>query len=157
MFSSFEECQLVLEASFFDWKPFIIIPWTPAVASVREHVLSFFVWVYFSHIPSALQPFLGLNFLAYNIGKLKCFDSNTIVREKLMYVKALTKIIPNKPLPFFIPAELAVRRVVDVCVHDGWIPDIGTTCHSFRHIAIACRHSVGSATAPKIPSPHPSS
>ena len=63
LFSSPEERRRVLESepSFFDGQPFILTPWSPTIASVREQVFSVPVWVYFSQIPSALQPLLGLN------------------------------------------------------------------------------------------------
>jgi hypothetical protein len=157
LFSSAEERCRVLESepSFFDGQPFIITPWSPTVASVRDQVFSIPVWVYFSQIPSALQPLLGLNWLACNIGKLKCFDSNTVARDRLVYAKALIEISPDKPLPTSIPVQLAVGHVVDVRVRYGWVPDICSTCHSFGHIASACVRSVDPYAAPKIPLPRP--
>jgi hypothetical protein len=157
LFSSPEDRSRVLEAepSFFDGKPFIITPWSPTVASAREQVLSIPVWVYFSHIPSALQSLLGLNWIACNVGKLKCFDSNTVARDKLVYAKALIEISPFKPLPSSIPVQLAVGHVVDVRVRYGWVPDICTICHSFGHLDTSCLHSAVSPAPPKIPLPRP--
>jgi hypothetical protein len=157
LFSSPEERSRVLESepTFFDGQPFIITPWSPTIASVREQVFSIPVWVYFSQIPSALQPLLGLNWLACNVGKLKCFDSSTVARDKLVYAKALIEISPLKPLPTSIPVQLAVGHVADVRVRYGWVPDICSSCHSFGHIASACSRSVISASAPKIPLPRP--
>jgi hypothetical protein len=157
LFSSPEERSRVLESepTFFDGQPFIITPWSPTVATAREQVLSIPVWVYFSQIPSALQPLRGLNWLACNIGKLICFDSNTVARDKLVYAKALIEISPHRPLPSSIPVQLAVGHVVEVRVRYGWVPDICTTCHSFGHIASACKHSAVSAAVPKIPLPRP--
>jgi hypothetical protein len=157
LFSSPEERSRVLESepSFFDGQPFILTPWSPTVASVREQVFSIPVWVYFSQIPSALQPLLGLNWLACNIGKLKCFDSNTVARDKLVFAKALIEITPDKPLPSSIPVQLAVGHVVDVRVRYGWVPDICTSCQSFGHIDADCVRSVVPDAAPKIPLPRP--
>jgi hypothetical protein len=157
LFSSPEERSRVLESepSFFDGQPFIITPWSATVASAREQVFSIPVWVYFSQIPSALQPLRGLNWLACNVGKLICFDSNTVARDKLVYAKALIEISPHRPLPSSIPVQLAIGHVVEVRVRYGWVPDICTSCHSFGHVVSACKHSSVAAAAPKIPLPKP--
>jgi hypothetical protein len=156
-FSSSEDRRLVLEAepSIVDGRPFIVTPWSPTAACAREQVCSIPVWVYFSHIPSVLQPLIGLNWLACNVGKLKCFDSNTVERDKLMYAKALIEISPSKPLPTSIPVQLAVGHIVEVRVRYGWVPDICTYCHSFGHLTSDCHHTVASAAAPKLPLPRP--
>jgi hypothetical protein len=156
-FSSSEERRLVLDAepSFVEGRPFIVTPWSPTVACAREKVFSIPVWVYFSQIPSVLQPLIGLNWLACNVGKLKCFDSNTVARDKLMFAKALIEISPTKPLPSSISVQIAVGHVVEVRVRYGWVPDICTACLSFGHSTIDCHHSVASAAAPKSPLPRP--
>ena len=142
-------------SSIVDGRPFIVTPWSPTVACAREQVYSIPVWVYFSQIPSVLQPLIGLNWLACNVGKLKCFDSNTVDRDKLMYAKALIEISPSKPLPTSIHVQLAVGHIVEVRVRYGWVPDICTYCHSFGHLARDCLHSETSAAAPKLPLPRP--
>jgi hypothetical protein len=156
-FSSSEERRQVLDAepSFVDGRPFIVTPWSSKVACAREQVFSIPVWVYFSQIPSVLQPLIGLNWLACNVGKLKCFDSNTVARDKLMFAKALIEISPSKPLPTSIPVQLAVGHVVEVRVRYGWVPDICIFCHSFGHLTLDCHHSVASVAAPKFPLPRP--
>lgn len=53
----------------------------------KEQILSILVYARFTHIPSILQPMIGLNWLAGVVGKLNCFDANTIARNKLVYVK----------------------------------------------------------------------
>lgn len=50
--------------------------------------MSIFVWAHFTHIPFVLQPMIELYWLASLVGKLKCFDTNTVAKKKLVYVKA---------------------------------------------------------------------
>ena len=108
-FSSPDERLRILssEHAFIRGKPFIVTSWSPTVDSVRDRVLSVPVWTYFSNIPTILQPLIGLDWIANNIGKLKCFDNNTVERKKLVYAKALIEITPNKPLPESIKVRLA--------------------------------------------------
>lgn len=74
----------VLEAdhSIIAGKPFIITSWSPLVDKVGEQILSISVYAHFSRITFVLQPMVGLNWLASVVGKLKCFDANTIARNR---------------------------------------------------------------------------
>lgn len=42
---------------------------------------------------------VGLNWIASLLGKLKCFDANTVARCRIVYAKVLTEIFSDKPLP----------------------------------------------------------
>ena len=71
---------------------------------------------------------IGLNWLASAVGKVKCFDANTVAREKLVYAKALIEITPDKPLPDSIKVRLSEDHVAEITVKYGWKPDICTVC-----------------------------
>lgn len=55
----------------------------PAVDRTREQVLSITVWAHFSHIPSILQPMIGLDWLASLVGEVKCFDAIQLLGRNL--------------------------------------------------------------------------
>lgn len=164
-FSLPEERLRVLSAEpiIISGKPFIITPWTPTVDKAREQVLSIPVWTYFSHIPSVLQSLPGLNWLSNSIGTLKCFDANTVARDKLIYAKALIEITPEKPLPDTVKVKIADDYIAEIRVRYGWTPDICSTCHSFGHQNSTCswkpteKNPVPAPFADRTPLPPPPS
>lgn len=66
-FAALEANPIVIEE-----KPFIIMPWSLRIDKAREQILST-IWPIFIHIPSVLQPLIGLSWLASLIGDLKFF------------------------------------------------------------------------------------
>lgn len=96
-----DERQRVLEYNqiLINGKPIIIAIWSASIYTTKEHVLFVPVRAYFSHILSILQPMFGIDWLISFIGKVKCFDSSTVARERLVCDKALIEITRDKPLP----------------------------------------------------------
>lgn len=56
-----------------------------------------------------LQPMISIDWLASLIGKVICYDANTVAWKRLVYAKALIGITPTKPLP----------STLRVCLFDG--------------------------------------
>lgn len=70
-FSHDNERQRIFESDpiLIDGKPFIITTWSSSVDRAKEQVLSIPVRTHFSHIPSVLQPMIGIDWLADLVGK----------------------------------------------------------------------------------------
>lgn len=160
-FSDLEERSRVLESepSILAGIPFIITSWRPSVDSAREQIFTIPVWAQLTHVPSVLQSLLGLNWLACHIGKLLCFDANTVERKRLTYARALIEITPDKSPPSKI--EVVIEgRVVAIDVTYSWKPDICLSCKSFGHTDNSCVRSTFDnilPVPPKIPLPRPPS
>lgn len=106
---------------------------SPTVDRARDQVLAIPVWTHFTHIPSVLRPLIGPDWLASLIGKLKCFDANTVARKSLVYTKAMIKITSDRLLPSQLKLHLANGHDAVIEVNYSWKPDICTAYHSFGH------------------------
>lgn len=112
-------CVLSADPTFIRGKPFIVTAWSLFIDCTRGQVLSIPVCIYFSRIPSVLQPLIGLDWLASNVGKLNCFDAKTVAREKLVYANALIEITLDKPLLNNIKVRVTESHVVEIIVRHG--------------------------------------
>lgn len=120
-------------------KSFIITIWSASVDMAREHVLSVPIRMHFSKIPSVLQPIVGLDWLASLVGKVKCFDNNTVARKRSVYAKALIVITADKLLPLKLKVRIEEGHEVEAEVQYSWKSDICTSCRSFGHAVTVCR------------------
>lgn len=101
---------------------------------------------------------MGLNCLACTIGKLKYFDFNMVVHERLVYAKPLIEVTLDNLLLSSICIQLAVGYIAEVRVRYGLTPNICASYHSFVHFADSCKHPASTQDAPppvKIQIPRP--
>lgn len=155
-FSSIAEKHRVLEAApaIIRGKPFIVTPWHASVDRARDQVLSIPVWAQFNNVPSALQPLIGLNWLVCLIGKLRCFDANTVARRNLVFARALIEVTPDKPLPTQLKVCIE-EHFYYVDVSYKWNPEICSLCKSFGHVKEKCTASSDNIQTVKVPLPRP--
>lgn len=123
------------------WEIHSLLPVGDLVDSARELVLSIHVWVLFTNIASILQSMVEINWLANLVGILVCFDETTVRRDMSGSVRALIEVKPNRQLSSVLLVEPADRQVARVEVDYKWKPFVCSNCHSFGHIAEACKHS----------------
>jgi len=62
---------------FIRGQMFIITTWKPAFGEVQAQVKSVPIWAQFYNIPNSIWMILGINWLAYHVGKLVCFNEAT--------------------------------------------------------------------------------